>query len=285
MFVFDLFCGSGGASVGLTHAGCKVIGVDLRSPMQTDYPTGYLNMFGRICDFVRDDPTAVLRELLDGRAVANRSLSAIDFFWLNLPAYLCPKQDKSRLAELLRRMLDDTKKPYVIAYSSSRPHCIGRHSFTITGPEIGQVPKEREEAPCVFKGRSFRPGLIYTKLFETNRNIHAPKRIGSLPGIYGRGRESKKHKEGMEGWDYLSLDHPEKNTGQIKKQAVLKAVLGITWTRGRKDEQKKKIINSCPPAYSRYIGAEMRSFLDLEKNKKQKPLEALSLPRMGEAEL
>ena len=286
MFVFDLFCGSGASSVGLTHAGYKVVGVDLHPQTQSDYPAGYFNMFGQICDFVRDDPIAVLRELLDGKAVANIKLSEIAFFWVNLPAFLRGfNQDEYSLLDLLRWRLADTGKPYVIAHRDSNLFYIGRHCFKITGPEIGQVPKEKKEGLCSFRGRSFRPGLVYTKLFETNRNIPIPARIGYLPGIYAKNaKNGKQNGKGKEGWDYLNLDHPEKNTAQLKKQAVLKQTLGITWTRGDKSEQKRKIMNSCPPAYSAYIGTEMRRFLDLEQNRKQKPLDYLSLPEMEKLE-
>ena len=284
MYVFDLFCASGGASVGLTHAGYKVVGVDLRPQTQTNYPTGYFNMFGQICDFVRDDPIAVLRELLDGKAVADIKLSEIAFFWINLPAFLRGvSQDEYSLLDLLRWRLTDTGKPYVIAHRDPNMFYIGRHSFKIRGPEIGQIPKEKKEGLCSFKRRSFRPGLVYTKLFESNRSIRIPARIGYLPGIYANtAKNGKKNGRGKAGWDYLNLDRPEKNTAQLKKQSVLKQTLGISWTRGNKSEQNRKIMNSCPPAYSAYIGTEMRRFLDLEQNRKQKPLDYLSLPEMEE---
>ena len=274
-YVIDLFCGSGGASVGLTHAGYKVIGVDLRSRSQTDYPAGYLNMFGQICDFIQDDPLAVLREFLCGKAIAGIKLSQVAFFWVNLPPFLGFERKKASLLDHLRFGLKETKKPYVIAHSNPDTFCVGSHFFKIEGPEIGQMPRE-QNGPCSFRGRSFKPGLIYTKLFEANCRIKTPVRIGTLRGIYDNERRS-----GKEGWDYLSIDNPEKNKGQLKKRSVLKQTLGVTWAKGKKDEQHRKIMNSCPPAYSRYIGREMTRFLE-EPKKKRKPLDYLNLPKMGE---
>ena len=278
MYVLDLYCGSGGASVGLTHAGYKVIGVDLRSRSRIDYPRGHVNMYGEICEFVHDDPLAVLRELLRAnKAIAGIKLSQVAFFWANLPPFLRFQRQASRQSLLghLRSALEETKKPYIIAHSNPNTFCIGRHFFKIEGPEIDQSPKAMRDGPCSFKGRSFRPGLIYTKLFEANFRMNAPSRIGGLRGIY-----SDKHKEGKEGWDYLSIDNPKKNRGQLRKESVLKRTLGVTWAKGKKDERYRKIMTTCPPAYSRYIGNEMKRLV--QPKKKVKPLDYLDLPNMGE---
>ena len=96
MKVLDLFCGPGGAGMGLHNAGFEVMGVDMKAQ---DYPFDYI-----ICD-VFDLPLEFFEDF--------------DFIWASPPCqgYVdgnINKPDFPRLIPRLRELLDRTKKPYVI---------------------------------------------------------------------------------------------------------------------------------------------------------------------------
>ena len=96
MKALDLFCGPGGAGMGLSEAGFDVLGVDMKPQ---DYPFDYI-----ICD-VFDLPLEFFDEF--------------DFIWASPPCQgYCDgninKDGYQRLIPKVRELLDRTKKPYVI---------------------------------------------------------------------------------------------------------------------------------------------------------------------------
>ena len=96
MKALDLFCGAGGAGMGLHRAGYEVLGVDIE---KQDYPFEYI-----ISD-VFDLPLEFFDEF--------------DFIWASPPCHgyvdsNINKPGYPRLVPQLRELLDRTKKPYVI---------------------------------------------------------------------------------------------------------------------------------------------------------------------------
>lgn len=102
MIALDLFCGAGGASMGLSRAGFKVVGVDIKP--QPDYPF----------KFIQADALTF-------------PLDAYDFIWVSPPCQAFTRarklQGKSHpdLIKPIRERLIASGKPYVIENVEGAP--------------------------------------------------------------------------------------------------------------------------------------------------------------------
>lgn len=130
----DLFCGAGGAGMGLYRAGFCVVGVDIKP--QPNYPF----------PFVQAD---ALRPPFN--------LSAFDFIWASPPCqdYSALKSlsnhKRGKLIPFVRAMLRASGKPYVIE-------------------NVGGAKKDLEH-PIMLCGSSFGLGVWRHRFFETSEQI------------------------------------------------------------------------------------------------------------------
>lgn len=160
----DLFCGAGGAAVGLHHAGFDVIGVDIRPQPRYPFP------------FVQAD---ALRPPFD--------LSQFDFIWASPPCQAHTdlksswnaKRHEDRIPET-RAMLEASGRPYAIENVVGAPL---RSSIMLCGTQFGLGCDDAE--------------LWRHRHFETNFPV--PMRLcrhGERPriiGVYGgHGRDRRR---------------------------------------------------------------------------------------------
>lgn len=204
----DLFCGPGGASKGLFDAGFEVTGVDRQ--YQPDYPYDFVQ-----CD-VFDLPMEFFKDF--------------DLIWASPPCQgYCDaninKECYTRLIPLVRELLKQTKKPYVIENVQLAPI---RHDLMLCGD-------------------MFHLKVIRHRYFEIE-GFHVP-RIKHF-----------KHKGLMATGDYVACynggngnERTRKKYGRIKFSFdQQKEALGVDWVT-----PKSKITECIPPKYSEYIAYKL----------------------------
>jgi DNA (cytosine-5)-methyltransferase 1 len=196
----DLFCGAGGASMGLHRAGFNVIGVDIHP--QPNYPFRFIQA-----------------NALDALA----GMDPFDLIWASPPCQhycsfsrnLGTAHNHPDLIEPVRRMLIDSRKPWVIENVVGAPL---KHAFMLCGTMFG-LP------------------ILRHRLFETSwRMDFGPADCahkGNEIPVYGNG---------------TSVWHLKKRGGVGVSVAEKKSAMGIDWMTG--DELRESI----PPAYSEFIG-------------------------------
>ena len=199
----DLFCGPGGAAKGLERADFEVFGID-KNPQ--DYPFDYA-----MCD-VFDLPL----EFFDD----------FDFIWASPPCqgYIdtnVNKTDHPRHIPQLRKLLEYTKKPYVIENVQLAPI---RHDLMLCGDMFNlKIIRHR-----YFEIEGFHVPRI--KHFKHNGMVATGDYVACYNGGYGNDRTRKKYERII----FTPTDMQE--------------ALGITWTT-------KNITECIPPSYSEYIGS------------------------------
>ena len=207
MRVLDLFCGAGGAAVGLHRAfpEAEITGVDIKP--QKNYPF----------NFVQADALEF-------------PLEEYDFIWASPPC-----QAYSYASARWRN--DGKEYPDLLAIIAIRlrgigiPYCIEN----VTGAHRMMVN------PFVLCGLSFDLKVIRHRWFETNFYVLAPthSECGSAIQdcraltISGHGGESSSYK--FEDW---------------------KEAMGIDWMT------KQELTQAVPPAYSEFIGRQLRNILE-----------------------
>ena len=158
MQALDLFCGAGGASVGLARASFKVTGIDIN--YQPEYPYCFVQ--------------------LDALKIKN--FNKYDFIWASPPcqAYSIGGNENSRkkypeLIEPIRKILLKTKKPFVIE----------------------NVPKAPLRKDLMLCGEMFNLKLIRHRIFEIHGfKVKQPEHFkhkgqvstGEYQGVYRGGR-------------------------------------------------------------------------------------------------
>lgn len=210
----DLFCGAGGASVGLHRAGYEVHGVDIAP--QPRYPFA----------FVQGDALDVLRD--GGPSWAGR----YDLVWASPPCQaLTTMSNKHRgkgtradehvnLIPQVREHLLRAGVPYIIEnVDGARAHLID---------------------PVRLTGEMFGLGTHRPRLFECSFPVTAPfvPPKHSTIGVYGKkpdGRRLWTRKDGSIYRCAASLDEA-------------RAVMGIDWMEWR------ELAEAIPPAYSEFLG-------------------------------
>lgn len=159
----DLFCGAGGASVGLAQAGFDVTGVDVEP--QPHYPF----------DVIREDAMTV-------------SLAGFDFIWASPPCQFYSAFSKGlgtanrypALIEPIRARLRSQPVPWTIE----------------------NVPGARDflESPTMLCGTMFGLRLRRHRLFETSFLMLQPnacRHDGSMVPVYGRTTPLYYHRKGL----------------------------------------------------------------------------------------
>jgi len=212
MRLLDLFCGAGGASMGYSMAGFDITGVDIKP--QTRYPfefvqadaLEYLVAHGKEFDIIHASPPCQaysrIRKLVEA---------------------CYGKRDYPELIEPTRKMLIETKLPYVIE----------------------NVPRAPIRPDIKLNGLMFGLRVLRERWFETNWFINClqpplPKKprhkvTNSFNGISGFDH----------GADYISV------CGNNFIVADARIAMGINWMT------RNEIKEAIPPAYTKWIGDQI----------------------------
>jgi DNA (cytosine-5)-methyltransferase 1 len=227
--LLDLFCGAGGAAVGYHRAGFDVVGVDIEP--QPNYPF----------KFVQADALDAVESWINGDHWF-WEIGEVDAVHASPPCQAHTNMSnrwrgKGSLADervdlipATRELLDQSGLPYVIE-------------------NVGGARKAMID-PITLTGEMFGLGVHRPRLFETSWPLPQPpkrRRQANPVAVYG------KHHDGRLLWrrkDGSELRAPK--TAQEAGDA-----LGIDWMTWR------ELCESIPPAYTEYVGFQLRSQLTL----------------------
>lgn len=192
MFLLDLFCGAGGASVGYAHAGFDVVGVDIAP--QPDYPF----------PIVRQDALAFLSGMLE----RPESIAQCVAIHASPPCqrWSAKTRDRERHPDLvtpLRELLQDTR--------------IARIPYVIEN-----VPAAPLIEPIMLCGSSFGLGVRRHRCFESNVPLTAPP--------CNHAAQPKRYRLYDHGKWYLSSVVHVFGTGGGKGREHWQDAMGIGWT-------------------------------------------------------
>lgn len=228
--ILDAYCGGGGVARGLAQAGWTIVGVDNDPARLAEYP--FAHYLGDALEFIYEHGhqfTAIWASP-DCRGYSRGTAALPD----RLGRY-------DRQIAAVRDVLSETCKPYVIE----------------------NVADARSELynPALLCGRMFgleatdddgtRLVLDRHRLFETNWPLMVPEhpthdRRLQVAGVYGGARRDKVEARTIRKGGYVP-PNPD----------VLADLLGLE--RGGMSEEA--MYKAIPPAYSRYIGAQLREWL------------------------
>lgn len=235
MRALDLFCGAGGASMGLHRAGFDVTGVDIKP--QPRYPFKFIQadamtFLGEPHCFFVGGSTDYHPELCDAcgepwRDERHQLDTVFDFIWASPPcqAY-SPLRHRTRaiypdLIDDLRQILLATRKPFVIE----------------------NVPGAPLIAPIMLCGSSFGLKVRRHRQFECyswfRLSLVPPCQHRERPiDVSGTGsRRRGERKDGKGG-----------NPNKPRNLAEAREAMGIDWMN------RYEISQAIPPAYSEFIG-------------------------------
>jgi len=188
-WLLDLFCGAGGAGLGYSRAGFKVVGVDLNP--QPNYPFPFIQT-----DAMKLDPAFM--SLFDALHASPPCQSYSDLAKRNGNADAWP-----RLVEPVREMLASTGLPYVIENVEGAPLL---HPVVLCGT---MFPKLR---------------VIRHRLFEANFPLSAPPHKGKHPLVHTFDRRKKHYGKTDERKDFVQVTGGGNCTLAAARQAM-----GINW--------------------------------------------------------
>lgn len=217
----DLFCGAGGASMGLHRAGFEVIGVDVKP--QPRYPFRFIQADALQFDFAKHRPV---------------------FVWASPP---CQK-----FSPLAFRWDNHDEHPDYIDPIRQRLKAWARSGGLYAIENVEGAPLNISLRLC---GTMF-PGLkvIRHRIFETNFILGAPGPHGYHPlvDIYDRRTH---HYHDKKPPDLFNAFPGRKHvmfttvTGHTSSLKLSSEAMGIDWMT------KKELNEAIPPAYSQHIGA------------------------------
>lgn len=211
----DLFCGAGGASMGLHRAGFDVTGIDLRP--QPRYPFR----------FIQGDALHPPVRLGDFDLIwASPPCEAYTRVWRGRPE---ARLDYPDLIEPTRTMLLAAHRPFIIENVVGAPM---RPDLVLTGAMF-DLPIVRDR---VFEVEGFRVP------FAMAPQHRGTTRTGELAMVAGRGGA-------MKGWNRRNWEKPDIRARLAKRNSMAgwREAMGIDWMD--RDTLRKAI----PPAYSEYI--------------------------------
>lgn len=223
--LLDLFCCQGGAGRGYSDAGFDVVGVDIAP--QSRYPFG----------FHRGDALTVLRRLLDGRAVefsggVAYTLDDLTAVHASPPCQLYSKThriNRSDFPDLIgptRELLAETGLPWVIE--------------NVMDAEMELVD------PVMLCGEMFGLETYRHRLFETNWGMTSPNHPEHVAKTTKMGRPPVKGEYMHVVGNFSGADHARR-------------IMGMPWAT--RDGLREAI----PPAYTEFIGGQLRSHIEAEK--------------------
>lgn len=222
MKILDLFCGGGGCSVGYFKAGLEVEGVDINCNHSRYYPY----------KFYCEDALEFIYDNINNYDVIHASPPCQGY-----SAHVTSKDSKHvsysrgknepRLIDDLREIFEIFEKPYII--------------------ENVMGAKDSMHNPIELCGVMFGLPIRRHRLFESNMPIRSPEHPECL-GVAKRFAEEK-------GWDYRDMSVTGKGRGAGIKDRW-NEIMGIDWNM-----TQSEIVESIPPAYTKYIGKQIMEIL------------------------
>jgi DNA (cytosine-5)-methyltransferase 1 len=218
----DLFCGAGGASMGLHRAGFDVTGIDINP--QPRYPFRFAQ-------------ANALEPPFD--------LSKFDFIWASPPC---------QHYTIVWRGQEDRRKNYPDLIEATR-NLLAGHPCTV----IENVPKAPLRPDLVLTGAQFGLDIVRNRVFEINgfdpgfqlvRQQSKKVSNGGLACVAGHGANSAwnlRRSAGLCKW----RDLPKHLTDALNARNCVsgwRSAMGIDWMT--RDEIREAV----PPAYSEFIG-------------------------------
>ncbi len=211
--LLDLFSCAGGAAVGYHRAGFEVTGVDIEPQPNYSY------------QFIRADALELSPKFLGQFDAIHASPPCQAYS--DLAKRNGNGDDWPRLIEPIRRMLNETGKPWVIENVEGAPLLF----------------------PIVLCGTMF-PNLrvIRHRLFESNFLIAQPYHIphGEHPLVHTLDKRKNHYGKTCEWTDFVQV-----TGGGNSSVAAARDAMGIDWMT------KRELNEAIPPAYAQYIGNEI----------------------------
>lgn len=208
--IADLFCGAGGAAMGLHRAGFEVVGFDIKP--QPRYPF----------EFREQDALTV-------------DLSSFDAVWASPPCQRVSRTKGMRPENaVLRDLLAPTRE-----LISSLPYI------------IENPPPALLRDPVQLCGLSFGLLLLRHRLFESSIELSTPshpRHIGVAHAGVGGGT-MRAYSSFASGADYICV------AGHRFPKADGEIAMGIDWMT------HYELTQAVPPAYSEYLGRQLRKLL------------------------
>jgi len=244
----DLFCGAGGAAMGLYRAGFDIVGIDNRRQPRYPFP------------FIQADALRPPVRLED-----------FDLVWASPPC-----QGYSIMRNL--PWLKDRHYPMLI--EQVRAALLASGVIYV----VENVPGAPLKSPARLCGISFGLKVYRHRLFESNFTILTPPHQHHEQVICGgrnlksRARRNTWNRSG----NRINMDNGFCSvTGDIGTSAVVREAMGIDWMRG------DDISQAIPPAYSEHIGyyAMMALGLDPDAMKRDGPTMAAHGTKRGRGEI
>lgn len=224
MKVLDLFCCSGGASMGYKNAGFEVIGVDIKK--QPNYPFQFIQSdaleFLRNCSHIKSFDLIHASPPCQGYSKSTKANSRY--------VHYSQGKDTPKLIEPLRDILKEIGVQYVIENVS------GAKNVLIN--------------PVLLTGYMFNLPIERKRYFESSFPIIQP------PKVVKRGF-AKKYAE-QHGIDYRDMSV----TGKSRRKGCIetwKKIMGMPWAN-----RAWELAEAIPPAYTEYIGNQFKNFTEIK---------------------
>lgn len=225
MKVLDLFCCEGGAAHGYAQVGFEVVGVDINPKYGKTYPYEF--------------------HAADALEFLAQHYQEFDFIHASPPcqAYSVTKNSHNKqhpkLIEATRAALKATGKPYIIENVIGAPL---ENPLMLCGTMFNLAAVDEDGTPLV---------MYRHRIFESNLPLTAPqhekhKRGVQVAGSYGGARRDKEEARKV------------RKGGYVPSKAVQEKLLGITWA------SEYGLWQSIPPAYTKYLGLQVKDILENE---------------------
>ena len=245
--VLDIFCGGGGASMGLHQASFQnIVGIDIKPQPEYPFP------------FIQVDVNAI------------KSIQGFDLVWASPPCQAFSSANTTNrkygrgkqinLIPFTRNLLSESNIPYCIENVPLAPI---RHDLLLCG-QIFDLP--------IWRHRIFEISFpILPKVHLPHSSFKKPELgniitiiTGRSSALHHKGQPIKKRMEVMEEREGLTTSQ-----GRVKKYSE---ALEINWMC-----KEKTLAESIPPAYSKYIGDQLILF---KQGKGQRSLLEFMLKKM-----